>query len=234
MQSGRTYFGSPEWVNADRFNVLSDNFDLDDYHFYRCAAGLDALLRHVDLSEVNRIVDFGSGNGEGLVALDMFASSLQAGGVPIICSEIDESRMANALRVALELPNVQTVMDDGIAAITQNRAARTLTVAMTLGPTWLFPDTEQQVINAAIGDDSDNAHGTTMIFSDESSMAEVCAYADNVLKKRDDVKVYHVPRQNLSQGLFNNGISVMVVQPSGGAIIRQPSDTYAESLHIAA
>ncbi len=210
MKSPEELYGDPRWVDGERARSFEEGQDFDPYQFYQCAAMLDALNKRVDLSIVDRVIDFGSGYGEGLLALDMLVKAVTDRQTPIIGSEVDASCIPFAKAVAKRLDAVSLKTTNGIELVRKNRSQRTLVTAMMLGPTWEFPFIEKLLIDAAVGEG--DRTGITLISSDERSMQRAKCYAD-MITSRNGLAIIHFTRDELGYGLRGNGIEQLAIIP---------------------
>ena len=125
-------FQPPEWFDADQPQFMLDMYpELESkMRIYEMAGSLGVLESLGVLPEkVTDVFEFGSGVGEGLVALDMFADPR---GAAVTGSEVTSERY-KAAKVAEILFNVGDVVGNGNIHMESNPESFDLVVAQMFG-----------------------------------------------------------------------------------------------------
>lgn len=136
------HFGVPEWFDEqEAAKQLEYRPRFNPKSLYRVAGSLGLAQAWGNLpADITTVFEFGSGNGEGLLALSMMLSDQLA--VKIVGSDLHPGI---ARQNAYSIRNVKTVHTDGIAALETPYPGYDLVVANMFGPTHLKTDSKPSV-----------------------------------------------------------------------------------------
>lgn len=129
-------FEPPEWFIVEEVDEdLSFFPELSRLNTFSIAGSLGSVERSGSIPEgVERIYEFGSGLGEGLIALDMFSRARTMGDV--IGSEKTISDLHIALQVADLLERVIEVEQDGMSGLATRNEELDIVFAHMFGPSY--------------------------------------------------------------------------------------------------
>lgn len=129
-------FQTPEWFDLEeaRFFEGFFGYEVDSFIPAFQVAGAIGVAESLGLirEDVNRVFEFGTGDGPSLVALDQFAVS-RTGDILVTGSEITSNDRRTATKIAELLENVTGVEGDGLEALDQMDDVDVL-VANMFGP----------------------------------------------------------------------------------------------------
>lgn len=122
FESYKRMFQAPEWLDLEEVRLFEGFFGYEVDSFMPAfqvagAIGVADSLGHIG-GDVQRVLEFGSGDGPGLIALDQFAKS-RPGEVTVIGSEIRLDDRRIAYKIAELLENVNGVEEDGFEILSR-------------------------------------------------------------------------------------------------------------------
>lgn len=175
----RRLFEPPEWFDDDQAKEIISFFPelrlLSIYSVAGTLGGVEALGKIPE--EVENVFEFGSGWGEGLVSLDMFAR--HKGGAVVTGSESDEDARIFSSQVADLLPSVQQVKTNGISALVEAEEQFDVVVANMFGPSYDNETLPSRFIPAALK--ALKSAGVIIINSDSATMGNINSWAQRNL-----------------------------------------------------
>lgn len=163
---------APPWLNNPESLALMDKLpnDLSRIEVYESALYLNLLVPYADSfrKEESIALEFGSGWGEGLIALNAFSRAF--GIKNVYGSEISIARRARAHEIAEDLSIVDSsIFHDGFSMLDTYANRASVVVASTAGPS-----TEVSVARLVSGSlGALHTGGLFLIFSDTDTMKEV-------------------------------------------------------------
>ena len=162
-------------------------------------AGSIAVAERAGLlpADIKRVFEFGSGTGEGLIALNMLAQN-QGAETTIVGSEITAEDRRVCLMVAEILDRVVDVVPDGIVALRGAQSEFDLVVANMFGPSYDSQDRVAAFMPPAVR--ALTQKGALLVNSDTDTMKNVVDWADANLGEH---QVNVVGAEGLPSGFIN-------------------------------
>ncbi|HEY5442217.1 MAG TPA: hypothetical protein VIJ68_01625 [Candidatus Saccharimonadales bacterium] len=173
-------FEPPDWFNVEEAEEdLSFFSELTPLNLYRVAGSLGAIERLGKLpNDITSMFEFGSGYGEGLVALDMLARA--RGDAKVQGSESGEHPHYIASQISrMLLERVTDVSWDGFQSMHEGPESFDVILAHMFGPSYTSEEVPARFIPAAPG--ALKAEGVIIISSDEDTMGNVQTWAERNL-----------------------------------------------------
>ncbi len=175
----RRLFEPPEWFDEAQASEIASFYPeltLRDMYSVASALGVVETLDKFP-EEVENIFEFGSGWGEGLVSLDMFAR--RRGSAVVTGSEVDEDVRVFSLQVTDLLPSVQNIRANGINALEEAEGQFDVVVAHMLGPSYYNDRLPSLFISTALT--ALKSSGVVIINSDFATMGHTNSWVERHL-----------------------------------------------------
>jgi hypothetical protein len=185
----------PEWFDHEAAaEAVGSMPDLVRPGIYSVAGTL-AVVEKLGLmpAAAGDVYEFGSGMGEGLVTLNMFARA--AGDTSVRGSEHSSRAYHYAKQVAQTLlPNVASIDIDGLSGLKNRPKSFSLVVAHMFGPSYYNEELPSRFVPAALGALCEG--GVIIINSDAHTMFQVSKWTEKNLPAGsfDEINEHKLPR----------------------------------------
>jgi len=189
----------PEWLTPESVGEVirgSTGLDLRVHVIYRVAGMLSALVSADKLpKDIASIFEFGSGFGEGLISLSMFAKA-KGDTAMITGSELDTNERLNASMATSSFWNIAGIGSDGVAVLDSAPEGFDLILAHMFGPSHDDDDMPSIVMPAMLS--ALKPGGVAIVNSDDETMYHTLSFVERTMPTE---QFEQVDREILPEGV---------------------------------